>query len=742
MNRTPTAAVHDVTPEEKFSSRKPDLSHFKVFGCIAYVHVPDELRTKLDPKAEKCVFIGYSLEQKGYKCYNPVTRQVRVSRDVVFDEMASWYADVKHDIGADVKENVVTKNAGPSSQVLSGPQGSPSTSAVEKPWSGRLRERESPASSSNVSQKGKEKVDDAPQLPNLSAGYDDVDGHSSGSEHSLDEEFGIPSLKTPGVKKALEGMNEKLRRFARTKKPVQRLMYDSYVARHCAYMAKIVQDVEPTCFDDAIGDVKWEKAMDEEMAALDGNETWDLVPLPKDKNVIGCKWVYKVKHNSDGTVSRYKARLVAKGYAQTYGIDYEETFSPVAKMATVCTIIAVAASKGWLLHQMDVKNAFLHGDLQEEVYMEQPQGYEDVRHPSYVCKLKKALYGLKQAPRAWHARIVACLVSIGFHMADADHSLYVRKNEHGIVIICIYVDDLIVGGDNESEIDHVKTLLKQEFDMKDLGELRYFLGIEIVRTKEGIWLSQRQYALDMLSKYGMADCKPISMPLDQNLKLRSDVGQVLEDVTMYRKIVGSLIYLTISRPDLSYAVGLESQYMQLPRKPHLDAVRRTLRYVSATLDYALFYEAGTELQLYGFTDADWAGSVCDRRSTSGFMFSLGSAAITWSSKKQPTVALSSTEAEYRGAAVAACEVAWLQMLLGDLGIQVQRPVVIHCDNLSSIQLARNPVFHARTKHIEVHYHFVRERVLDGDIDLTYVRTDEQVADIFTKALGAEKLRQF
>ncbi|MCO5576670.1 hypothetical protein L7F22_030485 [Adiantum nelumboides] len=252
--------------------------------------------------------------------------------------------------------------------------------------------------------------------------------------------------------------------------------------------------------------------------------------------------------------------------------------------------------------------------------------------------------------------------------------------------------------------------------------------------------AKRQYALDMLSEYGMVNCKPISMPLDQNVKVRADEGQVLEDATMYRQIVGSLIYLTISRPDLSYAVGLESQFMQLPRKPHLDVVRRTLRYLSATLDYALFYEASTQLQLSGFTDADWASSVCDRRSTSGFMFSLRSAAITWSSKKQPIVALSSTKTEYRDAAVAACEVAWLELLLGDLGIQVQRLVVIHCDNLSSIQLAQNLVFHARTKHIEVHYHFIRERVLDGSIDLTFVRIDEQVAAIFTKALGAEKLR--
>ncbi|MCO5609324.1 hypothetical protein L7F22_063550 [Adiantum nelumboides] len=206
--------------------------------------------------------------------------------------------------------------------------------------------------------------------------------------------------------------------------------------------------------------MKWEQAMDEEMVAIDINETWELVPLPEGKKSIGCKWVYKVKHNADGIISRYKARLVAKGYAQMYGIDYDKTFSPISKMATICTVIAVAASKGWLLHQMDVKNAFLHGDLQEVVYMEQPQGYEDVKHPGYVCKLKKALYELKQAPRAWHARIVAYLVAIGFHMSNADHSLYVRKNENGIVIVCIYVDDLIIGGDNEGEIMHVKSLLK------------------------------------------------------------------------------------------------------------------------------------------------------------------------------------------------------------------------------------------------------------------------------------------
>jgi hypothetical protein len=253
-------------------------------------------------------------------------------------------------------------------------------------------------------------------------------------------------------------------------------------------MAKVVQDVEPICFEDVVGHALWDKVMDEEMAALDANKTWELVPLLEGKKAIGYKWVYKVKHNSNGNISRYKARLVAKGYAQTHGIDYEETFAPTAKIATMRTVITVVVSRGWVLHQMDVKNAFLHGKLQEEVYLDQPPRYEDMSHPNYVCGLHKTLYGLKQASRGWHDKIAEYLVTIGFLMLDADHSLYVRKSDEGIVVIAIYVDDLIVGGDNEKEVEHVKSFLKQKFDVKDLGELKFFLGIEVIKMLEGIWL--------------------------------------------------------------------------------------------------------------------------------------------------------------------------------------------------------------------------------------------------------------
>jgi hypothetical protein len=467
------------------------------------------------------------------------------------------------------------------------------------------------------------------------------------------------------VKKALKTLdnNSGVRRSTQVKYHIQRLTYDGFVAHCYVYMVKVIQEVEPTCFEQAVANPKWDNAMDEEMVALDANATWELVALPKDKKAIGCKWVYKVKRNGDGSMNRYKARLVAKGYAQTYGIDYEETYSTVAKMTTVRAIIAMGAIKGWSLREMDVKNAFLHGDLQEEVYMEQPPGYVNQTHPNLVCRLKKALYGLKQAPRAWLDKIGQYLVTSGFQTSNADFSLYVKKTDHGIVVIVIYVDDLIITGDNDADIFDLKKLLKQKFEMKDLGELRYFLCIKVIKSPKGIWLLRRQYALNKLSEYGMTGCKPISIPLEQNVKLNADEGDLVEDTTMYKRIVGSLIYMTITRPDLSYVVGVVSQFMQTPRKPHLDAMKCILRYIKHTLQCGIFYEAKSQLQVYGYTDVDWAGNVSHRRSTSGFMFSFGSGAVSWSSKKQPTVALSSTEAEYRSVAIATCEVVWLQKLL-------------------------------------------------------------------------------
>lgn len=304
---------------------------------------------------------------------------------------------------------------------------------------------------------------------------------------------------------------------------------------------------------------------------------------------------------------------------------------------------------------MDVKNAFLHGELDKEIYMEQPKGFESKTQPDYVCKLRKALYGLKQAPRAWYGKIAEFLVKSGYSVAPSDSSLFVKTQGGKLSVVLVYVDDLIITGDNNEEIQRVKENLSVRFQMKELGELKHFLGLEIDRSKEGVFLCQQKYATDLLNKYGMMECKSISTPMEANTKLCAHEGKDLEDTTMYRQLVGSLIYLTLTRPDITFAVGVVSRFMQSPKKPHLEAVRRILRYIRSTLNFDIIYRKGVTCKVIGFCDADYAGDHDTRRSTTGYVFSIGSGAISWCSKRQPTVSLSTIEAEYRASATAAQE---------------------------------------------------------------------------------------
>ena len=534
INRCPTAGIHALTPEEIWCDKKPDLSNLRIFGCICYVHVPSEVRSKLDAKSEKCIFIGYSLEQKGYRCYNPITKELRISRDVVFDEMASWYVQSN---SLHVEELIVDENRkeyqekSQESINLSGPcTSSPSTSIKEvSPCTTKFKK--STPDTMESTNKGKGKVDD--------------------------EELWVESLNKDGSNE--QDQDNKLRRSTRVRHPVQRLTYDSFMVNHFAYMSQVIKVEEPSNFEEAEKKQEWQEAMDEEILALRENGTWTLVPRNKEIKTSGCKWVlYKIKHNSNGTIARYKARLVVKGYAQKYGFDYEETFSPVAKMATIRTLLAIAAAKKWKLYQLDVKNAFLNGDLEEEIYVEQPQGYVHPDYPDYVCKLEKALYGLNQAPRAWYHKLVLCLMKQEFKELDADPSLFVKCKGNEIVVICIYVDDLIITGDNEECINDIKAKLKSEFKISDLGELRYFLGIEIIRKKEGLCLSQRKYILDMLQKFGMLACKPLQLPVDANAKFKVDEGEKIKDEHLYRSVIGSLIYVPITRQDIVHIVGVLS----------------------------------------------------------------------------------------------------------------------------------------------------------------------------------------
>uniref|UniRef100_A0A2N9HJ90 Integrase catalytic domain-containing protein n=1 Tax=Fagus sylvatica TaxID=28930 RepID=A0A2N9HJ90_FAGSY len=472
----------------------------------------------------------------------------------------------------------------------------------------------------------------------------------------------------------------------------------------------------------ASSDPLWQQAMKEELDALLKTGTWDLVDLPAGKSAIGCKWVYKIKTRSDGTVDRYKARLVAKGFTQEYGIDYEETFAPVARLSSVRTLIAVSASRHWPLFQMDVKNAFLNGELTEEVYMQLPPGFSQPPGFSHkVCRLRRALYGLKQAPRAWFAKFSSTISQHGFSASSYDSALFFRRSDHGITLLLLYVDDMIITGDDVQGIQDLKHFLGQHFEMKDLGPLSYFLGLEVSSSSDGYYLTQAKYTSDLISRAGITDSKIVDTPIEYNNRLNTHDGEPLPDATLYRQLVGSLVYLTVTRPDISYAVHIVSQFMAAPRSLHYAAVLRILRLILMPTGQ---------------------GIPTDRRSTTGYCFLLGDSLISWRSKKQSVVARSSTEAEYRALADTTAELLWLRWLLQDLGIDCSTAVPIHCDNRSAIQIAHNDVFHERTKHIEIDCHFIRHHLLQGTLQLRSVSSQDQLADIFTKPMPPGRFRDF
>src|SRR6516165_7589582 len=320
--------------------------------------------------------------------------------------------------------------------------------------------------------------------------------------------------------------------------------------------------------------------MVEEMTALHNNGTWELVPLPPGHSTVGCRWVYAIKVGLDGQVDRLKARLVAKGYTQIYGLDYCDTFSPVAKMSSVRLFLSMAAIRHWPLHQLDIKNAFLHGELQEEIYMEQPPGFVAQGESGLVCKLRRSLYGLKQSPRAWFGRFSTVIQEFGMIRSESDHSVFYRHTSQGqSIYLVVYVDDIVITGSDQNGIEHLKKHLFSHFQTKDLGLLRYFLGIEVAQSSSRIALSQRKYALDILEETGMLDCRPIDSPMDPNIKLLPGQGEPLADPGRYRRLVGKLNYLTITRPDISFSVSVVSQFLQSPCDSHWDAVVRILRYI-------------------------------------------------------------------------------------------------------------------------------------------------------------------
>jgi len=403
---------------------------------------------------------------------------------------------------------------------------------------------------------------------------------------------------------------------------------------------------EPTCYSQASKNPEWRAAMNNEFDALLKNGTWSLVPFSPQMNVVGSKWVFRIKRKANGDIERYKARLVAKGFHQQPGIDFAETYSPVVKPITIRTVLSIAVSAGWEIRQVDVSNAFLHGLLQETVYMAQPPGFQHPQYPAAVCKLRKAIYGLKQAPRAWFSRLSARLIDLKFTSSKSDSSLFIYKAKGITIFVLIYVDDIIITGSHPETISQLIKDLHDSFALKDLGRLNFFLGVEATWHPDGLHLSQQRYIHDLLTKTNMLLAKPISTPLSASTTLSRFEGSTVTDPTSYRSTVGSLQYLSLTRPDIAFAVNKVSQFMQDPRDSHWSAVKRILRYLKSTISHTFCIHKNSSKQLTAYSDSDWASCPDDRRSTSGYCVLLGKNILSWSSKKQPTVSRSSTESEY------------------------------------------------------------------------------------------------
>jgi hypothetical protein len=493
----------------------------------------------------------------------------------------------------------------------------------------------------------------------------------------------------------------------------------SRVAHFCEHYS-FVSSIEPYRVENALRDPDWVVAMQEELNNFTRNEVWHLVPRPN-QNFVSTNWVFCNKQDEHGVVTRNKARLVAKGYSQVEGLDFNETYAPVARLELIRILLAYATYHGFKLYQMDVKSAFLNGPIKEEVYVEQPPSFEDSEYPNHVYKLSKALYGLKQAPRAWYECLRNFLITNGFKVRKVDPTLFNKTVAKDLFICQIYVDDIIFGSNNKSTCEEFSRIMIHKFEMSMKGELKYFLGFQIKQLQEGTFISQTKYIQDILKKFGMKNGKPIKTPIGTNGHLDLDTGGKFVDQKVYQSMIGSLLYLCAYRPDIMLSICMCARFQANPKEVHLKAVKRIMRYLVYTPKFGLWYPNGSTFDLIGYSDANYAGCNIDRKSTSGTCQFLGRSLVSWASKKQNSVALSTTEAEYIAAGHCCTQILWMKQTLKDYSYKLSK-VPLLCDNESAIRMADNPVEHSRTKHIDIRYHFLRDHQQKGDIEIAYVST--------------------
>ena len=624
-----------------------------MFGCDAYALDPHA--KKMEVKAKKFKFVGYSDTTKGYRLYDMENKSVYLRRDVVFNE------DLKDD--SDQKNHSDDKKTECCDETIS----------IEEP-----------------------------------------------DEQIHEDNYEQVEENQP-------------RRSERMRHAPIRYGYDEY-ADICHYA--MIGNSAPGTFKEAMASPdreQWRKAVSCEMTSLQDHNVWDLVPLPKGQNVVGCKWIFKKKMNENGDIERFKARLVAQGYSQRYGLDYDGTFSPVVRAESVRALVAVAARKNFLMHQMDISTAFLNGNLLEDVYMRQPEGFVKAGQENLVCKLRKSIYGLKQAPRCWNHELDQHLKTLKLIQSRNDPCIYTSTD--GRVIVAVYVDDIIIAAERESDLNLMKKGISERFSAKDMGKLRYFLGLVVDQQDNGVWIGQPVYTRRVLERHNMKDCKSVLTPVVSpgSTCVQDDQVASMDDTWKYQAAIGCLLYLAVwTRPDICYAVNSAAKHCAKPTNAHWTAVKRIFRYLQGTVNYGLYYPLGVKSSVVGYSDSDWAGDINDRKSTSGYVFLVNGTAVSWKSQKQQSVALSTAEAEYMALSSAAQEAIWMMRLIGELeGCQIDSMTILE-DNQACISMTQNPQHHGQAKHIAIRFHFVRDLVAKGVVKLQYCKSEDMIADFLTK----------
>ncbi|KAK9066710.1 hypothetical protein SSX86_014033 [Deinandra increscens subsp. villosa] len=700
VNRSPSSALNMKVPMEVWSGSKVEYSTLRVFGSICYAHITQD---KLEARAVKCVFLGYPEGVKGYKLWKVEGEgpKVFISRNVTFREELVYKDIMRVKAGAEVKS-----------------QGS----EIEVKVPSRKRS----------------------ELVVEDSEPENGDGTSS-------QEIDNPASPPQSQSQTQSIAQTRTRR--RIVKPLRFRNEEEISAFVFLSMSDAEKCDDPSSYEEAVLSPykrEWEDAMRDEISSLDQNHTWVLRDKPVDKKVIPCKWLFKVKEPlNEGDKPRFKARLVAKGFKQKAGIDYHEIFSPVVKHTSIRLILSITAVKDLELEQMDVKTAFLHGTLEEEIYINQPQGFEVKGKESQVCLLQKSLYGLKQSPRQWYKAFDDHMISNDFSRSKHDPCVYIREYERGrYIYLLLYVDDMLLACDSVQVIKDTKEMLSSRFEMKDLGQARKILGMQIQRDRKNrmLKLTQEAYANKILETFSMKGCKPVSTPGVPNLKLsledspKTDDERKYMEKVPYANAVGSLMYLMVcTRPDIGHSVSVVSRYLTNPGKAHWEAVKWLLRYVAGTTHVGLCFgiPGKTVSCVEGFVDSDYANDLDRGRSQTGYAFQVLGNIVSWKASLQHVVALSSTEAEYMALVEAVKEALWLSRFCDELGLNAE-DTLIHCDNMGAVQLSKNSVFHERTKHIRVRLHFIREVINSGEVLVNYIPTSENAADMLTKSLSKLK----